>query len=75
MVQVQPLDGGRLFHISLRWFMPPLAALRITGAVGMVFSVLWWPGMVYLLITRGWILFFFLSINLHMAMMRGKRLA
>lgn len=75
MVPVQPLDGGRLFHILMRRFMPPLAALRITGAVGVVFSVLWWPGLVYLFITSGWILFFVPSFKLHLAMMRGERVA
>lgn len=75
VVPVQPLDGGKLLHIILHRLMPPLAALRITGAVGVVFSVLWWPGLVYLFITTGWILFFFPSIKHHLAMMRGKRAA
>jgi stage IV sporulation protein FB len=75
MVPVQPLDGGKLFHIAVRRVMPPLAALRITGAVGLVFSVLWWPALLFLFLTSGWVLFFFPSIKLHRAMMRGERVA
>ena len=75
MVPVQPLDGGKLLHIGLRRLMPPLAALRITGAVGVVFSVLWWPGLLYLFLTSGWLLFFIPSFKLHLAMMRGERVA
>lgn len=73
MVPVHPLDGGKLLHIVLRRLMPPLAALRITGAVGAVFSVLWWPGLLYLFLTTGWLLFFAPSLKLHLAMMRGER--
>ncbi|MGB3277886.1 MAG: site-2 protease family protein, partial [Pseudorhodobacter sp.] len=58
MVPVQPLDGGRLFHILMRRMMPPLAAMRVAGAVGVVFSVLWWPGLFLLFMTTGWLLFF-----------------
>jgi stage IV sporulation protein FB len=75
MVPVHPLDGGRLFHILLRRLMPPMAAMRIAGGVGLVFSVLWWPALVYLFITTGWILFFFPSIKQHLAMMKGERVA
>lgn len=75
MVPVNPLDGGKLFHILLRRLMPPLAAMRIAGAVGVVFSVLWWPGLVYLFLTTGWILFFFPSVKQHLAMMKGERAA
>lgn len=75
MVPVQPLDGGKLFHLLLRRLMPPLAALRITGAVGLVFSVLWWPGLVFLFMTTGWLLFFIPSFKQHLAMMRGERTA
>lgn len=75
MVPVQPLDGGKLLHVLLRRLMPPLAAMRITGAVGVVFSVLWWPGLIYLFLTSGWLLFFIPSLKLHLAMMRGERVA
>ncbi len=75
MVPVQPLDGGKLLHIVLRRLMPPLAALRITGAVGVVFAVLWWPGLLFLFLTSGWLLFYIPSIKLHLAMMRGERAA
>ncbi len=75
MVPVQPLDGGKLFHILMRKFMPPLAALRVAGAVGVVFSVLWWPALLYLFLTSGWLLFFAPSLKQHLAMMRGERVA
>jgi Zn-dependent protease len=73
MVPVQPLDGGRLFHILMRKLMPPLAAMRVAGAVGVVFSVLWWPGLILLFMTTGWLLFFAPSFKQHLAMMRGER--
>jgi Zn-dependent protease len=75
MVPVQPLDGGRLFHILMRRLMPPLAALRVAGAVGVVFSVLWWPGLLLLFMTTGWLLFFAPSFKQHLAMMRGEQRA
>lgn len=75
MVPVHPLDGGKLFHIAMRHLMPPLAALRITGIVGVVFSVLWWPGLLFLFLISGWLLFFAPSVKLHLAMMRGERVA
>ena len=75
MVPVQPLDGGKLFHMLMRYFMPPLAALRITGMVGVVFSVLWWPALLFLFLTSGWVLFFAPSMKQHLAMMRGERVA
>lgn len=75
MVPVQPLDGGKLFHILMRKFMPPLAALRVAGAIGVVFSVLWWPALLYLFLTSGWLLFFAPSLKQHLAMVRGERAA
>jgi stage IV sporulation protein FB len=72
MVPVQPLDGGKLFHIVMRKFMPPVAALRLSGAVGAVFSVLWWPGLLFLFLASGWLLFFAPSLKQHLAMMRGE---
>lgn len=75
MVPVQPLDGGRLFHILMRRLMSPLAAMRVAGGVGVVFSVLWWPGLVFLFVTTGWLLFFAPSFKKHQAMMRGEQAA
>lgn len=75
MVPVQPLDGGKLLHMLLRRLMPPLAAMRITGAVGVVFAVLWWPGLLLLFLTTSWLLLFIPSLRLHRAMMRGERVA
>jgi Zn-dependent protease len=73
MVPVQPLDGGKLFHILMRHLMPPLAAMRVTGAVGLVFAVLWIPALIYLFMTTGWMLFYIPSFKQHLAMMRGER--
>ncbi|MDN5787690.1 site-2 protease family protein [Pseudorhodobacter sp.] len=75
MVPVQPLDGGRLLHILLRKIMPPVAALRLTGGVGLVFSVLWIPAMIFVFMTTGWLLFYFPSIKQHLAMWQGKHAA
>ncbi len=73
MVPVQPLDGGKLFHLLMRRFFSPTRALRYTGAVGVVFSVLWWPGLFFLFMTTGWLLFYIPSVKLHLQMMRGER--
>ncbi len=73
MMPVQPLDGGRLFHLAMVRILPPDAALRITGKVGLVFCFLWIPAMIALFVFAGWILFFFPSFKMHMAMSRGER--
>ena len=72
MVPVQPLDGGKLLQLGLRRVMAPAQAMKITGAVGVVFCVLWFPGLLWLFLTTGWLLFFIPSLALHMAMMRGQ---
>jgi Zn-dependent protease len=72
LVPVQPLDGGKLLHLVLLRLVPPGRALRIAGTVGVVFSVLWWPGLLYLYLTSGWLLLFAPSLRQHLAMMRGQ---
>ena len=72
MVPVQPLDGGKLLHLGLRRLMPPAEALKYTGAVGVVFCILWFPGLIWMYLTTGWLLFFIPSLALHLAMMRGQ---
>ncbi|MEH7829092.1 site-2 protease family protein [Gemmobacter denitrificans] len=72
MVPVQPLDGGKLLLLGLRRFLPPATALRYAGAVGLVFCLLWWPGLILLFLNTGWLIFFAPSFALHRAMMRGQ---
>ena len=75
MVPVQPLDGGKLLHLALLRFMPADQAMRVTGAVGYVLSILWIPGMIVFFLTYGWVLFFMPSIKDHKAMMQGRAMA
>lgn len=72
MVPVQPLDGGQLLHLALLRILPADAAVRIAGAVGVVFALLWLPAMVWLLFTVGWALLFVPSIWVHWCMLTGK---
>jgi len=72
MLPVQPLDGGKLFHLGMLRLMDPRKALRVTGAVGLATSVLWIPAAIYLFMTVGFILFFFPSIKLHWEMYNGR---
>ncbi len=72
MIPVQPLDGGKLFHLFLLRFTSQAMAMRIAGGIGLVISVLWLPAM-YLAYTKlGFLLFFFPPIGLHWRMMNGK---
>jgi Zn-dependent protease len=71
LIPVQPLDGGKLFHLAMLRLMIPRKALRITGAVGLIFSVLWIPVLILLYISAGWVLFFIPSIKQHWAMWRS----
>ncbi|WP_151717723.1 site-2 protease family protein [Gemmobacter serpentinus] len=72
MVPVQPLDGGKLIRIWLRRLMPAAKASRVAGTIGVVFCVLWFPGLLLVFLTTGWLLFFVPSLALHRAMMRGE---
>jgi Zn-dependent protease len=72
MVPVQPLDGGKLLPIWLRRILPAAQASKLAGAIGVVFCVLWFPGLLVIFLTTGWLLFFVPSLALHLAMMRGE---
>ena len=72
MVPVQPLDGGKLFHLGLLRFLPQMTALRLAGMVGLVFSVLWIPGMLLVYLTYGWLLLFIPPIWVHWEMAKGN---
>lgn len=72
MVPVQPLDGGRLLHLMLLRRLPAQPAMRIAGTVGVVFCLLWIPGMIWLFVSTGWLLLFLPSLAQHLAMRRGE---
>jgi len=72
MLPVQPLDGGKLLHLLLRRFLHPLLALKITGFVGLIVSILWIPGMVMVWFYFGFFIFFMPQIGLHWEMFRSK---
>lgn len=71
MIPVQPLDGGKLFHLVMLRLMPADTAQSVTGAVGLVCAILWIPAMLVLFYYQGLILFFLPSIAAHYRMMRG----
>jgi stage IV sporulation protein FB len=71
MVPVQPLDGGRLLLLWLRRAMPGRAAMQWAGRVGVLFCILWFPALLWVFVTTGWLLFFAPSLALHLSMARG----
>lgn len=72
LVPVMPLDGGRLLHLALLRVVPSPVAVRIAGAVGLVFSVLWIPAMIVLYFAMGLFLVFFPPVGLHWRMFTRK---
>ncbi|MEM8851863.1 MAG: site-2 protease family protein, partial [Pseudomonadota bacterium] len=72
LVPVQPLDGGKLFHLALLRLLSPQAAMRIAGGFGFCLALLWVPAMVFAYVTWGYALLFIPPIALHWHMMRGK---
>lgn len=71
LIPVQPLDGGKLFHLSMLRLTNAQTARQITGGLGLVLAVLWIPAMIMVFVFQGWILFFIPSIPAHYRMMRG----
>lgn len=71
LLPVQPLDGGKLFHLLMLRFMSGEAAQQVTGAVGLALAIIWIPAMVMVFFFQGWVLFFVPSIAAHYRMMRG----
>ncbi|MEP4196750.1 MAG: site-2 protease family protein [Aliishimia sp.] len=71
LVPVQPLDGGKLLHLGLLRVLPGEIALRVAGAIGLVFAVLWVPAMLLLYFSVGWMLLFFPAIRVHWMMAKG----
>lgn len=72
LVPVQPLDGGKLFELFLHRVLPPGAAIRVAGGVGLFFSVLWIPVMLMSFVALGMMLFFIPSPRLHWQMLRHR---
>ena len=74
LLPVMPLDGGRLFHLLLIRLIPPGAAIRVAGAVGLLFVLLWIPLMMISFVAMGFFLVFFPPVLLHWHMLT-RRLA
>lgn len=72
LVPVQPLDGGKLLHLGLLRVLPQDLALRLAGAIGLVFAVLWLPAMLLLYFQFGWLLLFIPPIMVHWEMAKGN---
>lgn len=72
LIPVQPLDGGKLFHLAMLRVLPQDAAQRVTGRVGLVLSIAWIPAAVLAWYYYGWILFFIPSIPAHYRMAKGE---
>ncbi len=72
LIPVQPLDGGKLFHLAMLRVLPQDAAQRVTGLIGLALSILWIPAAVVAYVNLGWILFFIPSIPAHYRMARGQ---
>lgn len=72
LVPVQPLDGGKLFELFLHRVLPPGAAIRVAGGVGLFLSILWIPVMLMSFAVLGLMLFFIPSPRLHWQMLRYR---
>lgn len=63
LLPVLPLDGGRLLYLGLWRSLPQARALRLTGLIGLVVALLWWPMAILVFLSFGYILFFSPSIR------------
>tara|TARA_R110000787_G_scaffold173155_3_gene285740 strand:- start:115 stop:771 length:657 start_codon:yes stop_codon:yes gene_type:complete len=70
LLPVHPLDGGKLLQLILLRFSAAATATRISGGVGLVLALLWIPGMIWLYLNVGLVLFFFPPVRLHLQMLR-----
>lgn len=73
LIPVHPLDGGKLSELALMRVLPPRSASRISGWIGTIAAVLWWPALILLYVSSGWILFFAPSIRDHWRKAKGKQ--
>ena len=71
MIPVQPLDGGKLFYLTLRRWFDRASAIKIAGLIGLIFSILWIPAMIACFVLLGFLLLFMPSIKTHWAMFKG----
>lgn len=74
MIPVLPLDGGRLFYLALWWRLPQGTAMKVTGLVGLIISILWIPAAFAAFYFLGFILFFFPSIRDNWRRFKGRSL-
>lgn len=74
MIPVLPLDGGRLFYLALWWRLPQETAMKVTGLVGLIISILWIPAAFAAFYFLGFILFFFPSIRDNWRRFKGQSL-
>lgn len=70
LLPVLPLDGGRLLNSWLHRFVHGMTANKISGAVGVVFSILWVPLMFAAFFTFGFVLLFIPAFRHHWRLMR-----
>ncbi|MEL6451508.1 MAG: site-2 protease family protein [Pseudomonadota bacterium] len=72
LMPFQPLDGGRVVHLSLVRVLPLDRAMRVAGVIGLVSGVIWIPTMAWLLLE--WEVIFPVIPNLrtHWRMMFGR---
>lgn len=73
LLPVQPLDGGKLLQLGLLRVASQNTAMRVAGAIGLIFSVLWWPALIWLYVNSGWLLLFAPSIKTHFEMAKGHQ--
>lgn len=72
LLPVMPLDGGKLFHLTLLRLMPPVLAMQMAGWVGMALTLIWVPAMVWVFFAYGFVLFFVPPFALHLQMARAQ---
>ena len=73
LIPVQPLDGGKLFHLALARLMPSDRASRIAGTVGFVLALVWIPAMVACFFLTGFLLLFIPSLAAQRQLMEVRR--
>jgi Zn-dependent protease len=73
LLPVNPLDGGKLFHLLMMRLFPWETATRITGWVGVAMTILWVPMMIVCFIAMGFVLIFLPSFREQWDMARLAR--
>ncbi len=70
LIPVLPLDGGRLLNSWLHRFMNGITSNKVSGAVGVVLSVLWIPILFAAYFTFGFVLIFLPALRHHWRLMQ-----